>query len=101
MSHVASTRQRYPYQCISNRNLESGVGGEMYRSKDQNNFLLSYFLPPSDAWPVGFSKMGDSAPFPVVVALPTHWKNGCKPVASILNNVAERHRDLVVLNEEK
>lgn len=47
----------------------------MYRSKDQNNFLISYFLRSSDAWPAGFSKMGEPAPFPVVVALPMHWKN--------------------------
>lgn len=73
VSHVATTCQHYLYQCISNRSLQSQEG-----SKDQNDYLLPYFLPFSDAWPVGFSNMGESAPFAVVVALPMHWKNGLK-----------------------
>lgn len=51
---------------------------EMCRNKDEHHFLLSYFLPSSDAWPVGFSKTRKSTPFPVVVVSPVHWKNGLK-----------------------
>lgn len=43
---------------------------EMHRDKDWNYFLLS-----SDAWPVIFSRRGESATFLVAVVLPVHWKN--------------------------